>query len=47
MFLVLGGTIAVYKIQHQSIAFATEIAQNTVELYLKIQEERSPSLHVK
>ena len=47
MFLFLGGTIAVYKIQHQSIAFATEIAQNTVELYLKIQEEISPSFHVK
>ena len=39
MFLVVGGMTAVYKIQHQCRAFATDIAQNTVELYLKIEEE--------
>lgn len=41
MFSVLGDTIAVCKIQHQRRSFATDIAQNTVELYLKIQEEIS------
>ena len=39
MFLFLGGTIAVYKIQHQCRAFSTDIAENNVELYLKIEEE--------
>ena len=39
MFLFLGGMIAVYKIQHQCRAFATDITQNTVELYLKIEEK--------
>ena len=39
MFLVLGGMTAAYKIQHQCRAFATGIAQNTVELHLKIKEE--------
>ena len=31
--------IAVYKIQHQCRAFPTDMAQNTVELCLKIEEE--------
>ena len=39
MFLFLGGMIAVYKIQHQCRAFANDIVQDTVELYLKIEEE--------
>ena len=37
MFSFLGGTIAVCKLQYQCRAFATDIAQNTAELYLKIQ----------
>ena len=36
MFLFMDGTIAVHKIQHHCRAFAADIAQNTVELYLKI-----------
>ena len=39
MFLILGGMIAVNRIQHLCRAFATGTAQNTVELYLKIEEE--------
>ena len=37
MLLFLYGTIALYKIQHHCRAFATDIAQNTVEMYPKIQ----------
>ena len=41
IFFFLDGTIEVCKIQRQCRAFATNVAQNTVELYLKIQEEIS------
>ena len=41
MFLFMDSTIAEFKIQHHCRAFATDIAKNTVELYLKIQQKIS------